>query len=599
MRKRTHIPDPDPMIGRTIHEYKLATKLAEGGMGAVYLARHVVLPKLKVVKLLLPRYAATPALRQRFHREAKAASRLEHECILGIDNFGALDDGQLFIMVPYLDGQPLDAYLHSHGGKLVPHRALHLIAQLCDALDHAHSRGIIHRDLKPGNVFLVETSSNPCAVKLLDFGIAKVIGEQSEGPQTHSGQAMGTPSYMAVEQYEHADKVTHLADIYSLAVMIWEVVTGRLPWQDSDPTVLYHLQRTVIPERPPEDVMPPRWTEILLAALGVDPDARPQSARELAGALASALPAVGLVPSGAEILGNLVPRFVKKSAPNAETVRNASDVDRIGPLLWSPGTAPDTPRRLALLDVHAVPDGAEAPPAVRAIATAPEVNAPGPAPAEMLPTTLSAATSIATRPGERRHPRWKLALVAIGTAAVAAIATGSIATNVSSDDAPTPAPASAPRSAPAPRIEEATRVETQERKTSPHFIAAATAADSGAPRDTKPTKPTITVVTEPPGAVVRIDGSPRGKAPLTIPVESGRRLVIDAEHDGFEPAKQTITAEHEEQTVTLSLMARPTAKLEAVHLPAPRPTVRPIRPSEPPPTSSRSGSFDRDAVSGD
>lgn len=474
MRIRTHIPDPDPMIGRTIHEFRLVAKLAEGGMGAVYLARHVELPKLKVIKLLLPKYAATPALRQRFRREAKAASRLDHDCILGIDTLGALDDGQLFIMVPYLRGQPLDAYLRSHGGRLAPHRALHLIVQLCDALDHAHERGIIHRDLKPGNVFLVETNSNPCAVKLLDLGIAKVIGEQSEGPQTHSGMAMGTPSYMAVEQYEHADKATHLADIYSLAIMIWEMVTGRLPWQHSDPAVLYHLQRTVIPERPPESVMPPKWTEILLAALSVDPDARPQSARELVGALASVLPAVGLVPSGAEILANLAPRFAKKASPNDETVRNASDVDRIGPLLWSPGTAPEAPRRLPLLDVHAVPDGAEAVP-VSAIAAAPEVNSPAEAaPAEMLPTTLSAATGVTTRSGERRYPRWKLAMITIGTAAVAAVATGSIARNMSSD-ASTTAPASAPRIAPPPRVDEATTVEPQGPKASPHIIPAATA----------------------------------------------------------------------------------------------------------------------------
>jgi len=91
MHRRTHIPDPDPMIGRTIQEYRLVTKLAEGGMGAVYRAQHVVLPKFKVVKVLLPEYAATPALRQRFLREAKAASKLDHDRILGIDNFGALD----------------------------------------------------------------------------------------------------------------------------------------------------------------------------------------------------------------------------------------------------------------------------------------------------------------------------------------------------------------------------------------------------------------------------------------------------------------------------------------------------------------------------
>ncbi len=100
----------------------------------------------KVIKVLLPVYAANPLICQRFHREAEAASKLRHDCILGIDNFGTLDDGQLFIMSPYLEGQSLDSYLRGRGGRLAPHRALHLIVQLCDALDHAHGNGIIHRD---------------------------------------------------------------------------------------------------------------------------------------------------------------------------------------------------------------------------------------------------------------------------------------------------------------------------------------------------------------------------------------------------------------------------------------------------------------------
>ncbi len=444
------------MIGKTILEFRIEKKLGEGGMGAVYLARHVLLRnKLKVIKVLLPEYAANPMVRPRFHREAEAASKLEHECILGIDNFGSLDDGQLFIMVPYLHGQPLDAYLHSRG-RLAPHRALHLIVQLCDALDHAHARGIIHRDLKPANVFLVATNLNPCAVKLLDFGIAKVIGEEVAGPKTRSGIAMGTPSYMSVEQFEHADEATHLADIYSLAIMIWEMVTGRLPWQHPDPAVLYHLQQTVTPERPPDSEMPPEWTEILLAALSVDPAARPQSARELAVALASALPAVGRVPSGAEILANLVPRFVEKAEPGDDTVRNASDVDRIGPLLWSPGTGPDAPHEPPPPDVQAVPN-AEKPAAAHALAVAPEVNAPTEAAhMKMLPTTLSAATGVTTGPGKQRSPLWKLALATIGTAMIAAIATCGIAARVSSDDASAPTPASAPNVAPPPRAGAAT-----------------------------------------------------------------------------------------------------------------------------------------------
>jgi hypothetical protein len=204
---------------------------------------------------------------------------------------------------------------------------------------------------------------------------------------------------MAVEQYEHADEVTSAADVYSRAVMIWEIVTGRRPWDHPDYALLYFQQRTVIPERPSSDVMPADWADALLRTLSIDPGARP-SARELAVALASALPAVGRVPSGAEILTALAPHFVRRAAPDDDTVRNASDVDRIGPLLWPPReTEPGSP---------------QAPANTRAVPTAEPA------------TTLSAATGVTSVMIERRV-RWKLALAGIGTAALAALGTAVLA----------------------------------------------------------------------------------------------------------------------------------------------------------------------------
>lgn len=430
MRTRTQPPPPDPLIGKTILSFRIEEKLAEGGMGAVYLARHEELTNtLKVIKLLLPGYAKDPVIRQRFRREAEAASLLKHDKILSVDNFGTLEDGQLFMMVPFLEGEPLDAYLHKRGGRLAPHRALHLVVQICDALDYAHARGVIHRDLKPGNVFMVSTSSYQ--PKLLDFGIAKLTGAPALGPRTQSGAAIGTPGYMAVEQYEHADEVTPAADVYSLAVMIWEIVTGRRPWDHPDHAVIYFLQRTVDPERPPIDVMPADWTEALLRALSVDPGARP-SARELAVALASALPAVGRVPSGAEILTALAPHFVRKAAPDDDTVRNASHVDRIGPLLWPPReTEPGGLEEAAHTSAQAAVDTRA--PAVQAQPIRPTGDDPPPAALRaMQTTTLSAATGVTSlmtgRPG-----RWKLALAAIGTAGLATLATGALATHAMTD----------------------------------------------------------------------------------------------------------------------------------------------------------------------
>ena len=194
MRTRNQSPSSDALLGKVILSFRIERKLAEGGMGAVYLARHEELVHtLKVIKVLLPDCAAEPALRGRFRREAEAASRLKHDKILGVDNFGTLEDDQLFMMVPFLEGEPLDAFLHKHGGRLAPHCVLHLAVQICDALDYAHGCGVIHRDLNPGTVFVVSTNDNPYVTKLLDFGIAKVLGTRELGPRTHS------PDYSCVD----------------------------------------------------------------------------------------------------------------------------------------------------------------------------------------------------------------------------------------------------------------------------------------------------------------------------------------------------------------------------------------------------------------
>jgi serine/threonine protein kinase len=420
MRVTNHDPRvPDSMIGRMVYDYQIVKKLAEGGMGAVYLAQHSQLVETrKVIKVLLPEYTRNPIIRQRFEREAKAISKLKHDNILGIDGFGTLDDGQLFLMIPFLEGQSLDAYLRSRGGRLSEHRALHIIVQLCDALDHAHANGIVHRDLKPGNVFVVPTKRNPYDIRLLDFGIAKLLGDDDIGPDTKSGIAVGTPSYMAVEQYEHADTATHLADVYSLAIMIWEIVTGRLPWSHHDHAVLYFQQRTMVPTRPPLEVMSVAWADILLTALSVEPSARPQSVRELAVALASALPAIGRVPSGAEILADLAPHFVEKASPTDETVRNASEVDRIGPLLWPTRETAPGPQGLPPLNVVTSTDQRPTPEML------PHTSDERPS---APPTTLTASAGSSIAPNERTTSRVRLAAVAGSMCVVATLGTWIIA----------------------------------------------------------------------------------------------------------------------------------------------------------------------------
>lgn len=339
------VPAPDPMIGRVIDRFVVMTPLARGGMGAVYLAQHEGSPHVRcVIKTMLAHVANNAMMIARFKIETEAVSRLKHDNIVKLENFGVLDDGQMFMRFEYIAGKPLDHYLTEHGGRLSLHRAAYLAFQVCDALDHAHAVGVVHRDLKPDNLLIVVdlAARVPQLVKVVDFGISKVlrVGEV----QTGSGMSMGTPYFMAVEQYANAAEATERTDVFSLGVITWLMVTGELPWGRPDPTVLYHLQRTVIPPRPPEDVMPAAVATILLRCFSVEPQDRP-TMRELAVALASAIPTTERAPSGSEILVDLVPRFVVSAPDYAQTVRHAVvRPDRVAAQLW-PQLETDAARR--------------------------------------------------------------------------------------------------------------------------------------------------------------------------------------------------------------------------------------------------------------
>jgi serine/threonine-protein kinase len=294
----------DSLIGRRFYDYRIAKKLAQGGMGAVYLVSHESLPNIrKVLKVVLPEYAQDPAIRDRFHREAEAVSQLVHPNIVGIDSVGTLDDGQLCMLIPFLEGQPLNEFVREHGRRLPPHCVLHIATHIARALDYAHRRGIVHRDLKPANVFIEPTDDDPYFAKVLDFGIAKQMNPSTDRASATLAGPLGTPSYMAVEQYEHAAEATPAADVYALAIMIWEMVTGRLPWGVQDVRVLYHKQLIDPPDPPAGDAMPSAWEAVLRSALVADPRERPQSMRQFLQALASVLPGVPPdVPSGVGIL---------------------------------------------------------------------------------------------------------------------------------------------------------------------------------------------------------------------------------------------------------------------------------------------------------
>jgi eukaryotic-like serine/threonine-protein kinase len=250
----------DPLVGKTlVNRYLISRKLGEGGMGSVYLASHIVLEKQVALKVLHGEYARKPDLVERFMQEAKAASRIRHENVIDISDFGVTEDGFVFFAMELLKGNDLHELVARArlDGQVLPwDRSRHIFLQICAALAAAHSHGIVHRDLKPENIYLIEFLGRPDFVKLLDFGIAK-LSEPDGGERklTRTGMLFGTPEYMSPEQ-ARGDKVDHRVDIYAMACILFQLLTGRVPFEAENFMGVLSLHLT---EPPPE--IPPAALE--------------------------------------------------------------------------------------------------------------------------------------------------------------------------------------------------------------------------------------------------------------------------------------------------------------------------------------------------
>jgi serine/threonine protein kinase len=275
----------DPVIGRVVTDrYKVLRKLGEGGMGSVYLAEHVVIEKKFALKVLAPELARRADLVARFLQEARSASRIGHENVIDISDFGQAPDGLVYIAMEFLDGKDLGEIVRTQGAMQWD-EAREIVLQICRALRAAHDKGIVHRDMKPENIFLIHREGQPHFVKILDFGIAKVMGMDPNGPRlTRTGMIFGTPEYMAPEQAEGKD-TDHRADIYAVGCILYHLVTGQTPFvADSFMTMLTkHLMEDPVPPsvRRPDLVVSPEMDALVLKALEKDRDKRWQSMAEL------------------------------------------------------------------------------------------------------------------------------------------------------------------------------------------------------------------------------------------------------------------------------------------------------------------------------
>src|SRR6266852_2728992 len=289
----------DPLVGTVISgRFRVDDLIGQGGMGKVYRARHLALERTVVLKMLKPQLLEDPTLVGRFEREAKAASRLNHPNVIQVLDFGRLEnDGTLYIVMEHVQGKDLRLVLRDDW-PLGEERLCNIMAQVCSALGEAHVNDVIHRDLKPENVMVEVRRDQPDHVKVLDFGIAKILGPDvpplarqgivrlADGDQpglTRHDVVCGTPQYMAPEQAT-GSALDERCDLYALGVILYQMATGHLPFDgaSSMEVLTRHVNEAPIPprQRQPDAPISEAMERLILRALAKDPAMRPQTAEQ-------------------------------------------------------------------------------------------------------------------------------------------------------------------------------------------------------------------------------------------------------------------------------------------------------------------------------
>jgi hypothetical protein len=275
-------------VGQTVGNYRITAKLGEGGMGKVFLAEHPVIGRKAALKVIHPQYARNADVIARFVNEARAVNQIGHAHIVDVTDFGHTDGGDFYFIMEYLHGDMLSDCIGRV--RFPPERATNIAIQIADALEASHQQGVIHRDLKPDNILLITRDDTPDFVKVYDFGLAKLTHKGSGAPTTDVGIVMGTPFYMSPEQCDGAREVDHRADIYALGVILFQMLTGRLPFtgEGFGEVMAQHLSsapptvRSLVPD------VPPALEAIVSRAMAKDCADRFQTMAELRQALHAA-----------------------------------------------------------------------------------------------------------------------------------------------------------------------------------------------------------------------------------------------------------------------------------------------------------------------
>ena len=529
------------MIGTRVGNYEIKSKLGEGGMGAVYLGEHPLIGKRVAIKVLLEDYVSNETIAARFFNEAKAANDIRHQNIVDIVDFGriAKDGGGfiIYIVMELLEGESLAGRLDSR--RLSLDEVRHILGQCCSGLAASHAKGIIHRDLKPDNLFLVKRGGDPNFLKILDFGIAKLTATAPTNAKTRTGTLIGTPAYMSPEQCAGRNKIDARSDVYSLGIVLYEMLTGQVPFKGEGfgDIVVAHLTED---PRPPSQLrpdLPPAWEAVALRAIEKDPERRFQSMEEMAAALAdpeayAASPAV--VAAAARVAAaptTAVPVVSYDPPSGAQPVPPAP----------APGGTPPAP-------IPSSPSSPSSPSHSDAATVVASTRG------KRVDTTLSSAASEVRPPATGRR---RLAVVAVTAAAAMAAAIVVIRFGGGGAAAPLASPA-------APVVAATATVKPPEPAAAPPVAAVL-----------------VSLTTQPPGAaVVRADDPAHvvGVTPLTMKLVKGSPgFDVQLSLDGYRVERRAISSDVNRE-IDVNLLQQPSA-------PAPgaarrqRPASRPAAPT--------------------
>ncbi len=343
------LKDPYSLVGRTLLDrYQIEALVGLGGMGAVYCAFHQGIERRVAIKVLQPNIVlADERLVELFEREAKVAGRLTHENIVDIKDAGRIEEQGstlAYIVMEWLDGLTLEdelRELHQAGGQLSFAQAHEITRQMASALAEAHSKNVVHRDLKPANVMLLNKPDGRIVVKVLDFGIGKIINQTSGQTGAAVSAVMGTPNYASPEQLQLGSKLDHRSDIYSMGVMLYRMIGGRLPFNSASLPELIQLQLNSTPAalRTLRPDVPVALEGLIHRMLAKEADDRPQSMAEVADGFAAALQSISTSETATLISGS-IPAVTKN---RSKTDQRKTDQRKTELMTEAP-----TPRRIEI-----------------------------------------------------------------------------------------------------------------------------------------------------------------------------------------------------------------------------------------------------------